>query len=123
MFITRSYLHATLLVDIVSCIGGETVCSCCAVVLANRPDHPPPAPVASHHPLHLAVEEAVGEADYKTLQMIMMMIIIIIMIMMIIMIMIIMIIMIMIMIIMIIIIIMMIIMILPEKSLSNLRIF
>ena len=30
------------------------------VVLANRPHHPPPAPVASHHPLHLAVEKAVS---------------------------------------------------------------
>ena len=38
------------------------------VVLSNRPDHPPPAPVAPHHPLHLAVEEAVGEADHEALR-------------------------------------------------------
>ena len=67
LLIITSYLDTTLLVNVVSCIGGETVCSCC-VVLPNRPDHPPPAPVAPHHPLHLAVEEAVGEADHEALR-------------------------------------------------------
>ena len=39
--------------------------------------HPPTTPVAPQNPLHLTVEEAVGEADYKTLQMIMMIIVMI----------------------------------------------
>ena len=38
-----------------------------ALVLPHRPHHPPPPPVTPHRPLHLAVEEAVGEGDDKAL--------------------------------------------------------
>ena len=62
-----SYLDAALLVDVVSSVCGDAVCSSC-VVLPNCPHHPPTAPVAPHHPLHLAVEEAVGEADDEALR-------------------------------------------------------
>ena len=34
---------------------------------ADGPHHPPPPPPAPHHPLHLAVEEAVGEGDDEAL--------------------------------------------------------
>ena len=69
MWFVRSitYLDTALLIDVVSSIGWETVCSCC-VVLPNCPNHPPSAPVVPHHPLHFAVEEAVGEADDEALR-------------------------------------------------------
>ena len=41
---------------------------CLGVVLPNCPNHPPSAPVVPHHPLHFAVEKAVGEADDEALR-------------------------------------------------------
>ena len=86
-----AYLDSVLLVDVVGCIGRDAVrprgvlphrphlAHCNFIILCSldveiescwkqtSPHHPPPTPVVLHHSLHLAVEEAVRQADDEAL--------------------------------------------------------